>query len=146
MSLISAQIHGRPRVACLEWLEPPYVGGHWVPEMVKRAGGEDVLGHAGQKSFRVEWSQVFDARPDFVFVMPCGYNADQARQNMAAMNLPPTWFTLPAFKQNHIFFMDANSYFSRPGPRLAEGVAQLARAIHSEFGLEFGRRVSVSSL
>lgn len=146
ISLISAQINGRPRVVCLEWLEPPYVGGHWVPEMVKLAGGEDVLGRAGEKSFRVEWSPVFDARPDFIFVMPCGYNADQSKQNMASMNLPPAWFTLPAFKQNHIFFMDANSYFSRPGPRLVEGLAQLARAIHSEIQLEFGRRAWASSL
>jgi iron complex transport system substrate-binding protein len=145
-SLISARIHGRPRVVCLEWLEPPYVGGHWVPEMVHFAGGDDVIGRAGEKSFRVTWSDVFDARPDFIFVMPCGYNAEQAKQNMACMQLPPAWFTLPAFKQNHIFFMDANSYFSRPGPRLVEGVAQLARAIQAEIDTEFGRQAWASSL
>jgi iron complex transport system substrate-binding protein len=122
---------GRPRVVCLEWLDPPYVGGHWVPEMVEIAGGEDVLGVAGQPSFRVEWNKVIESRADVIVVMPCGFDAEQAAKNLPKVELPGGWETLPAVKENRVFTVDANGYFSRPGPRLAEGVAILARLFHS---------------
>lgn len=142
----TSSAHARPRVLCLEWLEPPYVGGHWVPEMIALAGGQDVVGRAGEKSFRVEWQQIFDSQPELIFIMPCGYNADQAKRDFAAMSLPAEWRDLPAVKTGRVFFMDANSYFSRPGPRLVQGLALLAAAIHPELNLEFVRGAAASSL
>ena len=123
---------GRPRVACLEWLDPPYCGGHWVPEMVSLAGGMDVLGAQGKPSFRIDWQQVADARPEVILISPCGFNCEQASAEFARLELPPIWADLPAVRAGRVFAADANGYLSRPGPRLAEGVAILARAIHPE--------------
>jgi iron complex transport system substrate-binding protein len=118
---------GRPRVVCLEWLDPLYCGGHWVPEMVEIAGGVDVIGRAGEPSFQITWDQVLAAKPDVVVVMPCGYNAEKARNEFAGLPLPDGWHALPAARHGRVFPVDANSYFSRPGPRLADGVEIMAR-------------------
>jgi iron complex transport system substrate-binding protein len=123
---------GRPRVACLEWLDPPYSAGHWVPEMVSLAGGTDVLGHIGEPSIRVDWQQVADAKPDVILISPCGFNCEQAAAEFARLQLPLMWQDLPAVRAGRVFAADANSYLSRPGPRLAGGIAILARAIHPE--------------
>jgi iron complex transport system substrate-binding protein len=133
-----ARKSGRPRVVCLEWLDPPYVGGHWVPEMVAMAGGEDVIGVAGQPSFCVEWKRVIESRPDVIVVMPCGFDAEQASKNLANVKLPPGWESLPAVEKRRVFAVDANGYFSRPGPRLAEGVAILGRLFHP--GIQVGMK------
>jgi len=116
----------RPRVVCLEWLSPLYVGGHWVPEMVAAAGGEDVLGRAGEPSFRVSWKQVIAVRPDVVLIMPCGYGLEKAVQEFAGLELPAGWPDLPAVRNARVLAVDANGYFSRPGPRLADGVELLS--------------------
>src|SRR5277367_1180708 len=116
----------RPRVACLEWLDPFYVGGHWVPEMVAIAGGEDVLGTAGHPSFKVSADDIAQSNADVILVMLCGYDAKRNAQEFAAAKLPPSWENLPAIRNRRIFAVDANSYFSRPGPRLADGVQLLA--------------------
>lgn len=122
----------RPRVLCLEWLDPFYVAGHWVPEMVAKAGGEDVLGRAGQPSFRVAADQIADSRADVIIVMPCGYNVARAGHEFQKTQLPQPWGALPAFREKRIFAVDANRYFSRPGPRLAEGIALLAQILHAD--------------
>jgi iron complex transport system substrate-binding protein len=121
----------RPRVLCLEWLDPPYVAGHWVPEMVKRAGGTDVLGRAGEQSFRVNWETVLAARPEVIVVMPCGYSLVQAEAEFRNLPLPQGWRDLPAVRDGRVFVVKAAGYFSRPGPRLAAGVAILADAFHA---------------
>jgi iron complex transport system substrate-binding protein len=121
-----------PRVVCLEWLSPLYVAGHWVPEMVAAAGGEDVLGRAGEPSFCVTWEQVIAAQPDVVFIMPCGYGLGKAAQEFAGLELPAAWPDLPAVRSGRVFAVDANSYFTRPGPRLADGVELLARLLWSQ--------------
>jgi len=121
----------RPRVLCLEWLDPPYVAGHWVPEMVARAGGVDVLGHAGEASFRVEWKTIFDSQPDVIVLMPCGYGLNQVAKEFRDMALPEGWDDMPAVRNGRVFLVEASGYFSRPGPRLAAGVAILADAIHA---------------
>jgi iron complex transport system substrate-binding protein len=126
----------RPRVLCLEWLDPFYVGGHWVPEMVAKAGGEDVLGRAGEPSFRVTARQIADSRPDMIVVMPCGYNLERADRESKAAHWPESWSDLPAMRDKQIFTVDANSYFSRPGPRLADGIAVLAQILHRELSVE----------
>jgi iron complex transport system substrate-binding protein len=122
----------RPRALCLEWLDPPFPGGHWVPEMVERAGGADVLGRAGVPSVAVSWSDVLATRPDVIVLMPCGYNAEQAAADYAAAPLPPTWQELSAVKNGRIHFVDGSSYFSRSGPRLVDGIEILAQFLHPE--------------
>jgi iron complex transport system substrate-binding protein len=122
----------RPRVLCLEWFDPPYVAGHWVPEMVRLAGGQDVLGREGQGSARVTWQQILDAWPEVIVLMSCGYDV---RRNLAAWSdttLPDGWSELPAVATGRVHAVDANAYFSRPGPRLAQGVALLANLFHPE--------------
>jgi len=128
----TARAPTRPRVLCLEWLDPFYVGGHWVPEMVAKAGGEDVLGTAGKPSFRVTAEQIAQSHAEIILVMPCGYNADRAATEWSACNPPESWRDLPAIRESRIFAVDANSYFSRPGPRLADGIAILAHILYPE--------------
>jgi iron complex transport system substrate-binding protein len=121
----------RPRVLCLEWLDPPYVAGHWVPEMVERAGGIDVLGSAGKASLRVDWDAVLATRPDVIVIMPCGYSLASAKAEFRSLRLPRGWNELPAVRDGRVFVVEASGYFSRPGPRLAAGLAILANATHS---------------
>jgi iron complex transport system substrate-binding protein len=120
----------RPRVLCLEWLDPPYVAGHWVPEMVERAGGIDVLGQQAKPSFRVDWETVIAARADVIVVMPCGYSLRLAEAEFRNLALPHGWNDLPAVREGRVFVVEASGYFSRPGPRLAAGLGVLADAIH----------------
>jgi iron complex transport system substrate-binding protein len=117
----------RPRVAALEWLEPPYVGGHWVPEMIEIAGGEDVLGEPGQKSRVVDWERVRAARPEVVVVMPCGLYADEAAEQ-ARLNDG----VLRELGADRVVAVDAASSFSRPGPRLVDGVELLGHLLHPD--------------
>jgi iron complex transport system substrate-binding protein len=120
-----------PRVACLEWLTPPYNAGHWVPEMVDLAGGVDVLGRVGIDSVRIRWEDVADAQPDMILVMPCGYDTEAAMKEFRDTELPFNWAQLPAVKAGRVFAVNATAYFSRPGPRLAEG-AEILGALLSE--------------
>jgi len=118
---------GRPRVAFLEWLQPFYVGGHWVPEMVRIAGGEDVLGKAGTPSFRVHLQDVVEAEPDILLIAPCGYSAQQASDEYRSIDFPEQWSAMPAVRNGQVYALEANSYFSRPGPRLVTGIEALAK-------------------
>src|SRR5579872_1479926 len=112
----AARAAHRPRVLCLEWLDPFYVGGHWVPEMVTKAGGEDVLGVAGKPSFKVTSDQIAASAAEIIVVMPCGYNANRAASEWRSFRVPDSWRNLPAIRSGQIFPVDANSFFSRPGP------------------------------
>jgi iron complex transport system substrate-binding protein len=117
----------RPRVAALEWLDPVYAGGHWVPEMIAAAGGEDVLGEAGRKSRVVSWEEVEAARPELVIAMPCGlYAAEAAAQTREHAE------RLRKLGAARVLAVDAASSFSRPGPRLVDGVELLAHLLHPE--------------
>ena len=115
-----------PRVAALEWLDPVFVGGHWVPQMIELAGGEDMLGMPGEKSRTVDWAEVRAAAPEIVISMPCGYYAEQAaaetmlqRERLAEL-------------QARVIAVDAAAYFSRPGPRLVDGIELLGHLFHPE--------------
>jgi iron complex transport system substrate-binding protein len=119
----------RPRVAFLEWLEPIYVGGHWVPEMIHCAGGEDGLGSVGKASFRVPLQEVVEAEPGILLIAPCGYSARQARDEYESLELPGQWNAIPAVRNDCVYALEANSYFSRPGPRLVTGMEILAKVI-----------------
>jgi iron complex transport system substrate-binding protein len=113
----------RPRVAVLEWTDPPYAPGHWIPEMVELAGGDCVLGAAGQKSTRIRWEELHAARPDLVVVAPCGYDRSGAEQQAAAIA-----DLLPAGVRVHA--VDADAMWARPGPRLVDGIEELASVLH----------------
>jgi iron complex transport system substrate-binding protein len=117
----------RHRVLTLEWLDPPFIGGHWVPEMIEIAGGEDVLGVAGAKSRTAEWKELEASRADVVLAMPCGWDAGQARaevESHAAL--------LTAIGAERIWAVDAAASFSRPGPRLVEGTELIAHLLHPD--------------
>jgi iron complex transport system substrate-binding protein len=122
----------RPRVLCLEWLDPPYPGGHWVPQMVEHAGGIDVLGKVRVPSVPVAWEAVLATQPDVVFIMPCGYGAEKAASEYAVAPLPKAWSDIPAVRSGKVFCVDGSSYYSRSGPRLVDGIEILAALIHPE--------------
>jgi iron complex transport system substrate-binding protein len=116
----------RPRVAALEWLDPIYIGGHWVPQMIELAGGEDVLGLPGERSRTADWAEVEAAAPEVILAMPCGYYAEQAaaetvrhRERLAPLGA-------------RVVAVDAAAYFSRPGPRLVEGIELLGHLLHPD--------------
>jgi len=110
------------RVLCLEWMEPPFVGGHWVPEMVELAGGIDVLGRAGEPGYETDWQTIAASDPDVILVMPCGYHQTEVGAELRKFQFPAEWHSLRAVRNGSVFAMDASSYFSRPGPRIADGV------------------------
>jgi iron complex transport system substrate-binding protein len=125
----------RPRVAFLEWLQPFYVGGHWVPEMIELAGGEDVFGTKGTPSFRVALDDIIDAAPEILLVAPCGYSAERARNEYRTMTFPEEWHAIPAVRNARVYALEANSYFSRPGPGLVTGIEALAKLFHPAIGV-----------
>ena len=129
---VTARAGHRPRVACLEWLDPPWAGGHWAPEMVEAAGGEDLLGRAGERSRRLDWDEVLAAAPDVAVLMPCGFGVERALAEYRAAALPSGWWETPAVRAGQVWAVDANAHFSRPGPRLAEGLELLAAVLHPE--------------
>jgi iron complex transport system substrate-binding protein len=111
------------RVVFLEWTDPLFCGGHWVPEMISLAGGEDPLGRAGEDSVRMEWDDVVDARPEAIIVSPCGYRLERSVELARQMR------RLPGVE---VYAVDANAYFARPGPRVVEGVELLAHLFHPD--------------
>jgi len=115
----------RPRVAALEWLDPVFVAGHWTPQLIELAGGEDVLGLPGEPSQTVTWETVAQARPDVVVVMPCGYDAERAEEEALAHA-----GRLRGLDAERLYAVDAAAYFSRPGPRLVDGLELLGRILH----------------
>ena len=117
----------RPRVVALEWLDPPFVGGHWLPEMVALAGGEDVAGPPGAKSPEVSWEALTALRPEVVVVMPCGWYVEESRAQ-ATEHRPE----IEALGAERVFAVDAASTYSRPGPRLVDGVELLAHLFHPD--------------
>jgi iron complex transport system substrate-binding protein len=120
----------RPRVGCLEWLDPPFSAGHWVPEMVRLAGGEELFARAGEPSKRLSWKEVLGAAPEVLLLMPCGFDAVRAAGEARVLPEIPGWEDLPAVANGRVWAVDANSYYSRPAPRLVEGVEILARILH----------------
>ena len=125
-----AAASSRPRVVCLEWLDPLYLAGHWVPEMVEQAGGQDVLGSADDPSRETTWNEVQEARPDIVLLMPCGYTIDRTVKELARPGRVHEEWTRAVNRWPQTYVVDAASYFSRPGPRLLDGVKLLAAILH----------------
>ena len=121
---------GRPSVGCIEWLDPPFSAGHWVPEMVRLAGGRELFAGPGERSVRLDWEDVFEAAPEVLVLMPCGFDAARAAEEAEPLPNLPGWSELPAVRDGRVWAVDANSFFSRPAPRLVEGVEILGRLFH----------------
>jgi iron complex transport system substrate-binding protein len=121
----------RPRrVFALEWPDPPFNGGHWVPEMVEIAGGRDVLGEPGGPSREVSWDEIVSAAPEVIVYMPCGFGLADAVAQAHELYANEAFLKTPAAKHGDVFAVDASSYFSRPGPRLIDGVEILSGLLH----------------
>lgn len=121
-----------PRVFCMEWLDPLYCSGHWVPEMVRIAGGVDKLAHEGADSVRIDWNDVLQWAPEVLVIMPCGCHLESVLELSAKLASFPRWKTLPAVRNQKVFAVDASSYFARPGPRVIAGTELMAHLIHPE--------------
>jgi iron complex transport system substrate-binding protein len=122
----------RPRVLCLEWTDPYYCCGHWVPEMVEIAGGKDALGRKGADSLRIPWSEIASWSPEVLVVSPCGFGTKKAIELTKQLLERPGWSEVPAVHAGRVFAVDANAYFARPGPRVVDGVELLAHLIHPD--------------
>lgn len=122
----------RPRVACLEWLDPLYNAGHWIPEMAELAGGTAGLAEKGKPSTKIEWKSVIEFSPEVIVVMPCGFDVERALEEARLIQRLPGWKDLPAAKQRKVFAVNGHAYFSRSGPRLVDGLEILARILHPE--------------
>lgn len=129
-----AKASSTPRVFCMEWLDPVYASGHWVPELVKFAGGVDELGEEGGESVRVSWEKITKAAPEILIIMPCGFNLQQTMKQIWSVFSNPAsdFFQLPAVQNGRVYAVDANAFFARPGPRVVEGAELLAHLIHPE--------------
>ncbi|MCU0490828.1 MAG: cobalamin-binding protein [Chloroflexaceae bacterium] len=124
---------GRPRVACLEWIDPPFGPGHWLPEMIEFAGGTAGLGRPHQPSTRITWDDVLAFAPEVIVLTPCGF--DLERTVLEAETILPTrpgWADLPAVRSRRVYAVDGNAYFSRPGPRMVDSLELLASLVQPE--------------
>jgi iron complex transport system substrate-binding protein len=122
----------RPRCVILEWIDPPYRGGHWNPELVEIAGGMETLGRAGEDAARVPWEAVLDAAPDVLVIACCGYDIARTRSDLPILRARDGWRTLPAVQHQQVWVVDGSAYFSRPGPRLVDSLELLATILHPE--------------
>jgi iron complex transport system substrate-binding protein len=132
IAVVTRKISDPPRVFCMEWLDPVYCCGHWVPEMVRIAGGRDELGRMGSDSVRIPWQQVLEWAPEVLIVMPCGCGLEKAAAEARQLFAYPDWSDLPAVRNNRVYAVDASSYFARPGPRVVEGTELLAHLLHPD--------------
>ena len=120
------------RVFCMEWLEPLYCSGHWVPEMVEMAGGRDDLARKKKDSFRIEWADLVKFAPEVLVMMPCGFTMARARRELPVVTRRPEWAGLPAVRSGEVYLADGPSYFNGAGPRLVDGLEILAEIIHPD--------------
>src|SRR6266496_2677972 len=132
VAAVTRNLSHRPRVFCLEWLDPVYCSGHWMPEMVEIAGGVDALARKGADSVRIPWNDVLEWAPEVLIITPCGFNLDKVFELTPQLFNNPGWSDLPAVRNGRVYAVDANSYFARPGPRVVEGTELLAHLIHPE--------------
>ena len=128
----AAKAATHPRVLHLEWVDPMMCGGHWVPEMVELAGGVNCFGDKEKGSFRLEWAEVVESKPEVIILMPCGFDVKRALQDVPLLVKQEGWASLPAVVNNRVYVIDAGAYTSRSGPRLVDGLEIMAEMIHPE--------------
>ena len=135
--IVSSELD-KPRVFCLEWLDPPFVAGHWVPEMVEIAGGINGLSSPGEISRELKWSDILEFAPNYLIVMPCGFDNEKTLNEIDSITNLNEWQQISAVKKGQAYIVNANSFFSRPSPRIVIGIEILARILHPElFNKEF---------
>jgi len=139
LSVIEAKVQSRrdaggrsPRVVALEWLDPPFASGHWVPEQVRRAGGWELLGADADRSTETTWRAVTDVDPEMLLLMPCGFHLAETQAEWARTPHPPGLDELTAVRRGQVFALDGSAYFSRPGPRVIAGIELLAEIFDPE--------------
>jgi iron complex transport system substrate-binding protein len=120
-----------PRVVCMEWLDPPFCSGHWMPELVELAGGREVLGRRGRPSFRVEWRAIAEAAPEVVVLTLCGFDVARTCAELESVTSRPEWRGLPAVPAGRVYAADGGAFFSRSGPRIVDGLEMLVEMLHS---------------
>ncbi len=131
----------RPRVACIEWLEPLMIAGNWMPELVETAGAVNLIGETGKHSGPINWRELVDSDPDILVLLPCGWDMQRITKEMYWLTERPGWKALKAVENRQVYITDGNQYFNRPGPRLAESAQILAEIVHPEvFGSTFEGR------
>ena len=128
----SMRVSNRPRTLCIEWLDPLFTAGHWVPQMVEYAGGENGISIAGEQSRRMEIDEVVDFDPDVIVLMPCGFEIPRTVKEVPVLARSEKWASLRAVMKGNIYAVNANAYFSKPGPRTVTGLEILARILHPE--------------
>ncbi|MFJ6948646.1 cobalamin-binding protein [Streptomyces wuyuanensis] len=121
----------RPRVVAIEWLDPLWPAGHWVPEQISVAGGLPLLAEAGEHTKPMRWDDVVAARPDVLLVLPCGFTPERTERERGLLTRLPGWFELPAVRRGAVWVLDGPAYYNRPGPRVVRGAEVLAQVLHS---------------
>jgi iron complex transport system substrate-binding protein len=136
----------RPSVFCLEWLDPLYCSGHWMPELVQNAGGREILGKMGEPSFVTEWERVVELDPEVIFVTVCGYKIERTLSEISRLTEGKGWSSLLAVKKGKVYILDSPSYYSRSGPRLVDGLEIMAAILHPDLfhGYIFPERAAYS--
>ena len=140
-----------PRVMLLEWIDPPFTAGHWSPELVRIAGGREVLGREGEKSRSVSWEEIEAADPEVMVIACCGFDIPRTRQDLSLLVAQPRFSRLTCVRRGEVHLVDGNAYFSRPGPRLVDSLEILAHALHPRLhplpaGLEPAERLTAEEL
>lgn len=128
----SRTVPTRPRVVVLEWLDPPFSCGHWTPQLVRLAGGDEMIGVEGEPSRTISWDQVIEARPEVLWIACCGFDVERTLEDIAVLRDQPDWANLPCVQEGRVYVVDGSQYFSRPGPRLVDSLEIIASALHPE--------------
>jgi iron complex transport system substrate-binding protein len=134
----AAAARSRPRCIHMEWIAPPFCGGHWNPELVDLAGGVDPVGRKGAPSTRISWEHIVAARPEVLVLACCGYDVDRTLADVGILRAYPSWESLPAVRDGRVYAVNGSAYFSRPGPRVVDSLEILAEIVHPEL---FPRRL-----
>ena len=132
VAAVARRAVSRPSVLALEWLDPPFIGGHWVPEMIRLAGGTDGIGEEGRYSETVPWERVAAYNPDVIVLMPCGFDLPRTLSEAQRTPFPNAWSLLKAVRSRQVFAVNGSAYFARPGPRLVDGLEIIAEILHPE--------------
>lgn len=130
IAVVAKELPEKPTVACLEWLDPLMTSGNWMPELIEMAGGQNLFGEEGKHSPTLSWIDVVKANPDIILAMPCGFDLKKTREEIPILTEKKEWLDLKAVSNNHVFLMDGNQFFNRPGPRLLESLEAMAEIFH----------------
>jgi iron complex transport system substrate-binding protein len=129
----------KPRVAAIEWIDPLFAAGNWMPELIEAAGGINLFGRAGEHSGEIDWAPIRDADPEIILVIPCGFGMAEIERDMPVIEALPGWADMKAVRTGRVCIADGHQYFNRPGPRLADSAEMLGEMLHPEvfdFGYE----------